>query len=136
LLSWHGLVVIRRAPSPPEIRLDPTPTGDEEYRDWLSEADLTPTWNPDAARTRIDKIARRLAIFWSVFLVYMIIAQGNGDGVVLRLPWQRHIILVPHFHLQASEFIAVVTTTTASVFGFLVIVARYLFKARGGQSAE
>ena len=34
------------------------------------------------------------------------------------------------FDLTDAEFIAVVTTTTASVFGFLVIVARYLFRAR------
>lgn len=127
---WRGRVALRRTRSPLEIRLDPTPSGDEEYRDWLEESSLTPKWDPDAARTRIDKIARRLAIFWSLFLVYMIMAQGNADGVALPIPWtSRTLIVVPRFHLEPSEFIAVVTTTTASVFGFLVIVARYLFKA-------
>lgn len=119
----------RRPPSAPEIRLDPTPTGDEEYRDWLDERSLTPEWNPDAARTRVDKIARRLALVWSLFLVFIIMAQGIGEGVSVLLPFYNvRVPLLPKFSLDPSEFIAVVTTTTASVFGFLIIVARYLFK--------
>lgn len=123
-------MALRRNPSEPEVRLDPTPTGDEEYRDWLEPGSLAPTWDPDKARTRTDKIARHLAMFWSVFLVYIIIAQGNSDGVTLSLPWTEwELRLVPAFSLEPSEFIAVVTTTTAAVFGFLVIVARHLFRA-------
>lgn len=41
------------------------------------------------------------------------------------------ITIFPKFHLGQGEFIAVVTTTTASVFGFLVIISRGLFK--GGE---
>lgn len=80
------------------------------------------------AKTRIDALARRLAFVWTVFLMYLVIAQGNGDGFTQKLWWGWSIRLIPRFHLESGEFIAVFTTTTASVFGFLVIVANYLFK--------
>jgi hypothetical protein len=122
---------LRRSHSEPEIVLDSTPSGGEEYRDWLSEPALKPEWNPDAARSRIDRIARRLAVLWSLFLIYTIFAQANGDGYTMPLPWVGWSLrLVPKFHLEPSEFIAVVTTTTVSVFGFLVIVANHLFKPK------
>ena len=128
-------VAFRQRPSS-RISLDRTPEGQEEYDDWLVPDNLAPTWDPDAARLRIDTIARRLARSWSIFLVYLIVAQGNADGVRMPIPWtDRHIPLVPVFHLEPSEFIAVVTTTTASVFGFLVIVARALFKHQQQEDA-
>lgn len=124
-------MAFQRSPSQPEIILDDTPTGDEEFQAWLSPEILQKKWDPDAARTRIDRISRRLATFWSFFLVYIIIAQGNGDGYTfpwkfLGLSWRP----LMSFHLPPSEFIAVVTTTTVTVFGFLVIVANHLFKTK------
>lgn len=114
-----------------KLRLDRTPSGSEEYEDWLIPESLAPTWDPDAARLRIDTIARNLARWWSFFLIYLIIAQGNKDGVRVLIPWTERVVpIVPVFHLEPTEFIAVVTTTTASVFGFLVIVARALFKSQ------
>ena len=122
-------MAFHRNRSKPEVRLDSTPTGDEEYRDWEVPEKLIPTWDPDKARTRIDKISRGLAMLWSVFLIYVILAQGNKDGVWLPLPYtDAELRVVPSFNLAASEFVAVVTTTTAAVFGFLVIVANHLFK--------
>lgn len=79
------------------------------------------------AKNRVDALARRLAYIWTIFLIYIVIAQGNGDGFTQNIfGW--NVRIIPNFHLESAEFIAVFTTTTASVFGFLVIVATYLFK--------
>lgn len=130
LQAWRQPVVFRQPRSSVRIELDKTPSGNEEYEDWLDPQRLEPlTWNPDQARVRIDAISRRLARYWSIFLVYLIFAQGIKTGVKVQIPfsdWQFHIL--PVFKLEPTEFIAVVTTTTASVFGFLVIVSRALFK--------
>jgi hypothetical protein len=84
-------------------------------------------YNEDDAKFRIDRLARWLAFMWTAFLMYIVLAQGNGDGTTITLCGQTFQIL-PKFKLGSSEFIAVFTTTTAAVFGFLVIVANYLFK--------
>ena len=57
--------------------------------------------------------------------MYIIMAQGHRTGFVL---WDTH--LLPKFKMETAEFIAVVTTTTASVFGFLIIVANFVFKKK------
>lgn len=113
--------------SQPKRRLDATPTGDEEFRDWTNESAVSGEWNPDAARSRIDRISRRLAVSWSLFLIWMILAQGFGDTKFNLFGAD----LGGSFHLESGEFIAVVTTTTATVFGFLVIVARHVFSKSG-----
>lgn len=107
----------------PKRRLDITPTGGEEYDAWNFQSLLQGDWNPDAARIRIDRISRTLAIAWSLFLGWIILAQGFDKDKTLF--WV--IPIAADFKLQSGEFIAVVTTTTASVFGFLIIVARHLF---------
>ncbi|WP_164118880.1 hypothetical protein [Sphingorhabdus sp. Alg239-R122] len=106
-----------------KLRLDRTPTGEEEYEDWNNPPRLRGEWDADAARTRIDRISRTLAIAWSLFLAWIILAQGfSKDHYILWL-----LPVFGEFHLKTGEFIAVVTTTTATVFGFLIIVARHVF---------
>lgn len=110
--------------SEPKRALDDTPTGDEEFRDWNDQPLVSgENWDADAARIRIDRIARALAIGWSLFLVWVILAQGYDTDHLIFWLWP----IQGSFNLETSEFIAVVTTTTASVFGFLIIVARDLF---------
>jgi hypothetical protein len=84
-------------------------------------------YNEDDAKFRIDRLARWLAFIWTAFLMYIVLAQGNGDGTTISILGKTFQIL-PKFKLGSGEFIAVFTTTTAAVFGFLVIVANYLFK--------
>jgi hypothetical protein len=109
------------------LRLDQTPTGAEEYEDFEDQNSLMGLYDEDDAKLRIDKLARRLALGWTAFLMYIVLAQGNADGTVISIcGWT--IPVMPRFNLESGEFIAVFTTTTASVFGFLVIVANYLFK--------
>lgn len=79
------------------------------------------------AKTRIDRLSRQLATAWAFFLMYIVIAQGNADGTSVVI-FGYQLQLLPKFHLGEAEFIAVFTTTTAAVFGFLVIVANHLFR--------
>lgn len=123
MLDWLSSAASKLFLSKPKRRLDTTPSGNEEFRDWNNEPVVSGGWDPDAARSRIDRIARALAICWSLFLAWIILAQGfDTDHYVLWL-WP----IQGSFHLETTEFVAVVTTTTAAVFGFLVIVARHLF---------
>jgi hypothetical protein len=126
--SWRK----KEGSKPDRWTLDKTPTFAEEVRDFTDEEAATGAkYDLEQAKIRIDSIARHLAIVWSAFLAYIIVAQGasNGAQVVLVPFTDRGLNVIP-FDLAPSEFIAVVTTTTASVFGFLVIVANHLFKAR------
>jgi hypothetical protein len=115
-------------------KLDPTPTFEEELRDFEFEEAYAGTepYDPDAARMRIDKIARRLALVWSIFLIYIILAQGLPRGWRVRVE-SHEFWIIPIFKLETAEFVAVVTTTTAAVFGFLVIVSRHLFQSNNNQ---
>lgn len=92
------------------------------------------SYDEEAAKIRLDRIAHRLAVFWSIFLVAVIMMQGIKTGLQLPFPFPilgyQAIWVLPKFDLEGSEFIAVVTTTTATVFGFLTIVAGYLFNKK------
>lgn len=110
-------------------QLDPTPTWEEERRDFPQEDAATgeKPYSKDEGRNRLDAVAHNLAKVWSFFLVYVIVAQGVKGGLSVVLGEWRWWI-VPPFHLETAAFIAVVTTTTATVMGFLVLVGRWLFK--------
>ena len=120
----------KRKRSRGSVTLDSTPTGAEEYSDF-DELPLVrgEGYNENQARSRIDGLARWLVLSWTAFLMYIVIAQGNADGFRIKL-FGVDIPLIPVFDLESSEFIAVFTTTTVSVFGFLVIVANYLFNKK------
>lgn len=121
------------------LKLDPDPTGEEELRAIASGNEAIASgaahYDEEAAKIRLDKVAHRLAIAWSVFLVCIIMMQGLKKGLSVPLPMTvlggDTLWILPHFDLESTEFIAVVTTTTATVFGFLTIVAGYLFKKQG-----
>ena len=63
----------------------------------------------------------RLVVCWLSSILLIVIAQG------VRWPWMSRYI---GFDLPESVLIALVTTTTASVVGILLIVTRYLFPQR------
>lgn len=124
-----GTVSINRSPSGEEERIA-LANPDED------EASGARPYNEDSAKLRIDVLARFLAVAWSLFLSYLILCQGLGESIIPKVDG-RYIYFESHrFHLDRAEFIAVVTTTTVSVFGFLVIVANYLFRrqASSGKS--
>jgi hypothetical protein len=57
---------------------------------------------------------------WLAIVAYIVVAQGFGLGFFNHGP----------FHLSDSVVIALVTTSTATVVGCLLIVATYLFPKR------
>lgn len=125
----------------PLLKLDPTPTFDEEVRDFSNPKAYSgeKPFDGEAAKTRIDSIARRLAVTWTIFLAYVILGQGYRDGLQIWYQtglgeWSSFYLIRP-FRLETAEFVAVVTTTTLTVFGFLVIVANHLFY-RGRKGSE
>lgn len=128
LPKWLERVAGIRRNKRVKLRLDRTPTGQEEDRDFDDQelAMGLGEYDEGHAKTRIDRLARRLATGWTIFLMYIVVAQGNKDGMRLKI-FGLDIPLLPAFELESSEFIAVFTTTTVAVFGFLVIVANYLF---------
>ena len=94
------------------LSLDRTPSGEEEERDFPDpeKASGAAYYDVEEARIRIDALSRLLAWIWTGFLIIVITLQG-----------------LQVFHLRNSEFIAVISTTTVAIFGFLVIVAKYVF---------
>lgn len=58
--------------------------------------------------------ATRVGGWWAFMLIILIFAQGSP---------------IP-FRLSPEEFIAVVTTTTASIFGITFVVGRYLYGSK------
>jgi cytosine/uracil/thiamine/allantoin permease len=65
-------------------------------------------------RQKFADSAYKITFIWTVFII------GISTGQLTARFWDKG--------LHDSEFIAVLTTTTASVFGFWYLVGRYLFK--------
>ena len=94
-----------------EISRHPSP--EEEHKD-LFELDVQAKRHDVNARANYTKFARTITFVWIGFVMVLTFVQ----------------ILVRAFGLSgldASEFIAVVTTTTVSVLGLWGLVAKYLF---------
>ncbi|WP_133162165.1 hypothetical protein [Hyphococcus luteus] len=109
------------------LTLDRTPTGQEEAQYLFGNAPDDPSeLNAllDGSERIQDMGERRifadrafaLTLIWVVFLIVFpfvqMWARGKGGG------------------LEQAEFITVVTTTTTAVFGFWLLVGRYLFPRR------
>src|SRR5690242_8999848 len=79
LLGWRGNVDTNPSNL---LKLDPTQTFEEEVRDFGDPAAYSGArpFDGEAAKTRIDTISRALAICWTVFLAYIILAQGFESG--------------------------------------------------------
>lgn len=110
--------------NPDQWDLDPSAGGAAEAELFSHPTSLT---DPDIQRKALEnrdfhndilqkeKFAGRAYFFsfiWVAFLILIVIFQAFN---------------IFNFELQVPEFVAVVTTTTASVFGFSFIVGRYLF---------
>lgn len=90
-------------------------TSSKDTRDLLENMD----YHGDIASKKSFKcFAYCVGGVWAALLVYVVFGQGYAGG----------------FQLEKEEFIAIVSTTTASVFGFAYIVGRYLFGSKAYQS--
>jgi hypothetical protein len=109
--------------------IDQTPTGEEESALFNRPALLTSTRdtrdlleNADyhgdiLGKRRFGYFAIKVGKLWAITLVLVVFMQGWG---ILQL--------------EPEEFIAVVSTTTASVFGLVYVVGRYLFGSKAYES--
>lgn len=112
------------------VVLDPTPTGQEE-EEFLFE---TPIHEQTDLNDKLDRAERiqdmserkkfsdrafAITVIWVMFLIL--------------LPFVQMIFSIWGVGLTDSQFITVVTSTTAAVFGFWMLVGRYLFPDRSNR---
>jgi hypothetical protein len=67
-----------------------------------------------------------LVSIWLVVILFFVFVQGVGTIPFAGL----------HFAISDTVLITLITTTTANVAAFLLVVVRYLFKAGGTQSTK
>jgi hypothetical protein len=120
--------------SPPEsgeiVVLDRTPTGQEEEELLFDN----PVEEPADLNDRLDQVERvqdmterkkfadrafAITVLWVAFLII--------------LPFVQMFFSIWGMGLTDAQFITVVTTTTAAVFGFWMLVGRYLFPSRNSK---
>lgn len=105
------------------IEVDRTPTPEEEFGTFDPEAARARKLRNDSdqqdmeERQRYAEHAYGITQAWVGFLIVLTFAQLSLKPLGLGL--------------GREEFIAVFTTTTASVFGFWFLVGRYLFPEKG-----
>lgn len=87
-----------------------------DTRDALENHDYS---NDIEGKQDFRKFATRVGGRWAFMLICLIVAQGSD-----HIPYQ----------LKMEEFIAVVTTTTSSVFGITFVVGRYLYGSKAYES--
>jgi hypothetical protein len=111
--SMGDIIVVDQNPTP-EKEAKTDFSDHESHRRLLSNIQIAQNIGE---RKKYGRYSLILAISWLIFLIMVVIAQFAarlyGAG------------------LHPEEFIAVVTTTTASVFGFWYLVGRYLFPKEG-----
>ena len=73
------------------------------------------------------KFTYLLAKLWIVLLFFVVLAQGFGGRGNSTLEVLRYRSWWANFHLSEAEFIAFITSTTATVLGLAYLVGRYLF---------
>lgn len=113
-----------KTPQTDVLVLDQTPTGREE-QDMLFGSGLSSPeeLNPRIqAASRIQDMGERLLFSDRAFLITLVWA-----GVICVVPFFQMFFSIWGKGLSDAQFVAVVTTTTASVFGFWYLVGRYLF---------
>ena len=104
-----------------KIDIDPTPTPGEEADFFRSEAERAAkiandsTYQDMGERKRYANNAYGITQTWIGFLIVMTIAQFSLKPIGMGL--------------SDVAFITVFTTTTASIFGFWLLVGQYLFRA-------
>lgn len=105
------------------VRIDRDPTSKEEAEHTFENQDerrkriRNDSESQDVSeRKRYASHAYGITIAWIVSLMLLTVAEFVGNK------WA--------FGLNQAEYITVFTTTSASVFGFWLLVGRYLFSAR------
>lgn len=98
-----------------KLLLDVSPTGEEEEENLFSQGVSDPSdLNGVILKERVQDMSERIFYADRAFLVALTFAQ------MLASIWEHG--------LSDAQFVTVVTTTTASVFGFWLLVGNYLHR--------
>ena len=108
------------------VLLDPSPTGGEEEDNLFRSPVYSPEdLNDVILQERLQDMGERVLFADRAFVI-----TGLWVIYLMALPLLQMALSIWHHGLSNEQFIAVVTSTTVSIFGFWVIVARYLFPLR------
>lgn len=112
-----------REPNNGKILIDTTPTGREEER-FLFETPVSDPrdLNDVILRERMQNMGERIVFADRAFLIAFVWVV-----FLIVLPFAQMIFSIWGHGLTDPQFVTVITTTTASVFGFWYLVGRYLF---------
>ncbi len=115
----------KKQPNSQELLLDRDPYGDEEQGAYFNKAIDSPIDIQERKQDMGERIiyadrAFFLTFLWVIFLMVLPLAQMG-------------VRFFDHDGLTDPQFITVITTTTASVFGFWVLVGRYLFEPKNSK---
>ena len=108
-------------PDPQFVEVDPTPTPGEETEFFRNELERAAKIANDSThqdmgeRKRYADNAYGITQAWIGFLIVLTISQFSLKPIGMGL--------------SDAAFITVFTTTTASIFGFWLLVGNYLFRA-------
>ena len=105
------------------VYLDPTPTGEEEDELLFGEPISSPKdLNAQMLAERQQDMSERIHFADRAFLITLV-----WVFFLVALTFIQMIMSIWDKGLTNPQFVTVVTTTTASVFGFWTLVGRYLF---------
>lgn len=120
LKLWHE-------PNDNQLFLDDTPRGVEEEQYLFSNPVQDPRdLNEVILQERMQDMSQRLVYADRAFLVTMIWVV-----FLVLLTFLQMLFSIGGYGLSDAQFVTVVTTTTASVFGFWLLVGRYLHPNSG-----
>ena len=110
----------------PRLLLDPSPTAEEEERNLFDNPVHNPKdLNEVILRERVQDMDQRIIFADRAFVVTLV-----WIVFLVTFPFAQMVATLYGVALSDAAFIAVITTTTASVFGYWLLVGRYLFAAR------
>lgn len=110
-----------------KLFLDETPTGSEEEANLFQAPVEDPSdLNPVIKRERLQDMSERIFYADRAFLVTLI-----WVSFLVVMTFSQMLLSIYDHGLSDIQFVTVVTTTTASVFGFWLLVGNYLHRNKG-----
>lgn len=107
-----------------KLLLDFSPTGEEEEANLFNEGVVDPSdLNEVILKERMQDMSERIYYADRAFLVTLI-----WVFFLVGLTFAQMLASIWNHGLSDAQFVTVVTTTTASVFGFWLLVGNYLHR--------
>jgi hypothetical protein len=110
-------------PKKPRLLLDLSPTGEQEERNLFDNPVENPIdLNTVLIRERLQDMGERVLYADRAFVITIV-----WVAFLIAFPFVQMIGVRENFALSDAAFITVTTTTTASIFGFWLLVGQYLY---------